>query len=71
METHDIKAQSVRDSFDSFSEKSIHLRDLMNRNNKKKECVYVCVGCMCFPCIFCSGVVEYIFGPKKKEDTLL
>ena len=74
MQTSDIKAQSVRDNFDNFDkfeEKSIHLRDLLNKRKKQSACMTVCVGCVCFPCIFCVGLAEYIFSPKKKEDILL
>jgi hypothetical protein len=71
METHDINAKDIRDSFERFEEKSIHLKDLLDKRNKRSTCVHACVGCVCFPCIILAGCIEYLFGPKKKEDTLL
>ena len=68
MDSNDINAQSIRDSFGRFEEKSVHLKDLMDRRRNRAECDITCI---CFPCIFCAACVEFIFSPKKKEDVLL
>jgi hypothetical protein len=71
MDSNDINAQSIRDSFGRFEEKSIHLKDLIDRRRNRAECATTCITCICFPCIFCAACMEFIFSPKKKEDVLL
>ena len=61
-------AQSIRDRFE---EKSIHLKELIDKRNKRTACVECCIGCICLPCILFAECLTCIFGSKKKEDVLL
>lgn len=61
----DINAQTLRDQFD---ENSVHLKDLMNKKNKRTNCIDVCVSDVyAFLVYYSLDVLNIYLGLKRRK----